>query len=138
LLPKFIVVLRCNLRDRRSLQLGLLTMFWLAGEAVVRCLKLPVPGGIMAMFIVLALLATGQVNPAYVRHGAHWFIAEMPLFFVPMVLAILDHKEFLGLLGLKIVGVIVGGTLIIMVVTALATDLCFRLMVVVESNRVRD
>jgi len=32
------------------------------------------------------------------KRGADWLIAEMLLFFVPAVLALLNHKEFIGLL----------------------------------------
>jgi putative effector of murein hydrolase LrgA (UPF0299 family) len=45
-----------------------------------------------------------------IRRGATWFISDMPLFFVPAVLAVLDHRELLGALGLKIVATILGST----------------------------
>ncbi len=38
----------------------------------------------------------------------------------------LDHREFLGLLGLKILIVILVGTATVMGVTALTVDLCYR------------
>jgi holin-like protein len=50
-------------------------------------------------------------------------ISDMPLFFVPAVLAVLDHRELLGAVGLKIVTTILGSTLAVMVVTALTVDL---------------
>jgi holin-like protein len=46
----------------------------------------------------------------------------MPLFFVPAVLAVLDHRELLGAVGLKIVATILGSTFAVMVVTALTVD----------------
>ena len=61
------------------------------------------------------------------RLGANWFLAEMLLFFIPAVPAVMDHREFLGLMGLKILGVILGGTIAVMAVTALTTDLAYRL-----------
>jgi holin-like protein len=51
----------------------------------------------------------------------------MLLFFVPAVLAVMDHREFLGLLGLKILSVILLGTVVVMSVTALVVDLGYRL-----------
>jgi len=51
----------------------------------------------------------------------------MLLFFVPAVLAVLDHREFLGLLGLKLLAVVLGGTLLVMGGTGLTVDLCCRL-----------
>ena len=60
------------------------------------------------------------------RRGANWFLADMLLFFIPAILAVLDHREFLGLLGLKILAVILTGTGIVMAVTALCVDLFYR------------
>jgi len=123
---------RLTLRSRhwlhhsRLLQIGLLFAFWFAGEALVRLAGLPLPGGILGMAMVLLLLASGRLSLFSMRRGAQWLLAEMLLFFVPAVLAILDHREFLGLLGLKIVVVILLGTLAVMGVTALTVDLCFR------------
>jgi holin-like protein len=52
----------------------------------------------------------------------------MLLFFVPAVLALLDHNELLGLMGLKILAVIIVSTIMVMSVTALTVDLCYRWM----------
>lgn len=107
-------------------QLAVLAAFWVAGEAFVRLVKLPVPGGIVGMVVVLTLLASGWLRPASVRRGASWLLAEMLLFFVPAVMAVLDHKELIGLDGLKIAAVILLGTVMVMGGTALAVDLCWR------------
>ncbi|MEP9347423.1 CidA/LrgA family protein [Xanthobacter sp. KR7-225] len=108
------------------LQIGLLAAFWVLGEGVVRISGLPLPGGIVGMVLVLGLLATKRVRPIAVRRGAGWLLAEMLLFFVPAVMAILDHRELMGLLGLKVAAVILAGTLAVMGGTALAVDLAWR------------
>jgi holin-like protein len=50
----------------------------------------------------------------------------MLLFFVPAVLALLDHRELMGMLGLKIFAIILISTTAVMCVTALTVDLCYR------------
>ncbi|UJX45284.1 CidA/LrgA family protein [Xanthobacter sp. YC-JY1] len=117
---------RLALHRSMLVQLGVLAGFWMAGEGVVRLVNLPVPGGIVGMVVVLALLASGWLRPASVRRGASWLLAEMLLFFVPAVMAVLDHKELIGLDGLKIAAVILLGTVTVMGGTALAVDLCWR------------
>ncbi|MEP9353456.1 CidA/LrgA family protein [Xanthobacter sp. KR7-65] len=119
--------MRAALQRSMLMQIALLAVFWGVGEAVVRVTGLPVPGGIVGMGVVLALLSTGWVRPASVRRGASWLLAEMLLFFVPAVMAVLDHKELIGFDGLKIGAVILLGTLVVMAGTALAVDLCLRL-----------
>jgi len=121
------ILWRRRCRSSRWFQILLILLFWLAGELIVRATGLALPGSVVGLFLVLALLAGGRLSVLTVRRGAHWFLAEMLLFFVPAVLAVLDHPEFLGLLGLKIITVIVVGTLLIMTVTAFVIDLGYRL-----------
>lgn len=124
--------MRIDLQDRPKLsrlaQILLLLAFWQAGEAIVRLAHLPIPGAIAGMLLVLALFASGKVGVASMQRGAEWFLAEMLLFFVPAMLAVLDHGEFIGIVGLKVLAVILVGTIIVMGVTAIAIDIGCRLM----------
>lgn len=108
------------------LQLGLVMALWLAGEVLVKVLSLPLPAGIIGLALLLWLLATRRLSLASVRSGAQWLLADMLLFFVPAALAVLDHHELLGLLGLKVLFVILVSTLSVMLVTALAVDRYYR------------
>ncbi len=119
---------RCRgfVRSNRLMQIGLLLAFWWLGDAVARATALPVPGGVIGMALVLVLLSTQRLSIRSLRRGADWFLGEMLLFFVPAVLAVLDHREFLGVLGLKILAVIVVGTTVVMAVTAVTVDVCYR------------
>ncbi|MDL2406756.1 CidA/LrgA family protein [Rhizobium calliandrae] len=131
--------MRIDLQNRPGLsrlaQIMLLVAFWQAGEEIARVTHASVPGPIVGMLLVLCLLATGKVGISSLRRGAEWFLAEMLLFFVPAVLAVLDHREFIGLIGLKIIAVILLGTIIVMSVTALAIDIGYRLMMRREGPR---
>lgn len=131
---KLFVVFRRTLRQQPILQVGLILTLWLAGQSLVRWSGLPIPAGIIGMILALVLLASGWLAPASLRQGANWLIAEMLLFFVPAVLAILDHREFLGIVGLKLLAAILMGTILVMVVTAVSVEVCFRLMHTSERN----
>jgi len=123
---------RC--RSSLLLQIFLILLFWLTGEVIARVTGLPIPGAIIGLLIVLALLGSKRLNVCTVRRGAQWFLAEMLLFFVPAVLAVLEHKELIGLLGLKILTVILLGTFIVMIVTAAVIDVCYCLSVTGKGN----
>ncbi len=99
---------------------------WLAGAALASLLGLPVPAGILGLALVLLLLSTGAMPLHAVKNGADWLLAQLLLFFVPALLAVLDHPEFLGLLGLKLLFVIVLGTLAVMLVTGMVVELATR------------
>lgn len=113
-------------RTSRALQIGVVAAFWLAGKTVVDVTGLPVPGGVVGMALALLMLSLGRIRLDSVKRGADWFLGEMLLFFVPVVLAVLNHHEFLGLLGVKLVAIIALSTVAVMAVTAITVDLCFR------------
>lgn len=122
---RFAVRSRYFLRNNYIAQMVFISVFWFFGEVIARIFHLPIPGAIIGLAIVLLLLATGCVSFFSMNRGANWLLAEMLLFFVPAVLALLDHHEFWGLLGLKILVVILISTLVVMTVTALTIEICW-------------
>ncbi len=98
-------------------QVALLVLFWLAGSVIVRVAHLPFPASVPGLALLLLLLSFGWLPQSLVGRGADWLLARMLVFFVPAVLAVLDHPEFLGLLGLKILFVLVASTVAVMLVT---------------------
>lgn len=100
--------------------------FWLLGEAVTRVLNIHLPGGIIGLGLLLALLAMRRLSTISMRRGTGWFLSEMLLFFVPAVLAVLDHPELFGLTGLKILFVILTSTALVMLATSYTVDRCWK------------
>lgn len=117
-----------RLRQSRLAQALILIVFWQLGNVLARATALPVPGAIWGLFLVLVLLGTGALRLPAVHRGATWFLGDMLLFFVPPVLAVLDHPELAGWLGLKLLVAIVAGTVVVMTVTALTVDACYRFL----------
>jgi holin-like protein len=114
------------LRRNRWLQAVALIGLWWCCQWLVRVLALPAPAGVVGMAVLLALLLSGRLPSAWVRRGATGFLDHMVLFFVPAFMALLNHRELLGLEGLKILTVILVSTLVVMVGTALVVELCMR------------
>jgi holin-like protein len=127
-----------RLRTHPLLQIAMLALFWLAGEAMVRMTGLAVPGGVVGLALAFALLACGVVRPSSLQHGANWLLGQMLLFFVPAVPAVMDHRELLGVTGAKILVVILAGTAAVMASTALTVELFHRLASRREGGDVHD
>ncbi len=104
-----------------------LVAIWAACEALVRVLHLDFPAGVLGMLLLLAALFLHWVRLPSLRHGAEWLMAEMLLFFIPTVPVLLDHPEYLGTLGAKLLFAIAAGTVLVMLATGLVVELCVRL-----------
>ncbi|GAB3629452.1 Holin-like protein CidA [Pandoraea terrae] len=107
-------------------QVALLTGIYLAADAASRHFNLPLPGGVLGLLAVIGLLMTGVLKADRIKRGADWFLAEMLLFFVPMVAAVMQYTDLLRHEGLQLLAVIGTGTALVMVSTALAVDLALR------------
>jgi holin-like protein len=111
---------------RLILQMSALSAIWLLGEGIVSRLHVPIPGSIVGMFLLLAVRLTGTVKRSALSSGAELLMREMLLFFIPAVLVVLNHREFFGWIGLKLLFAILLGTLVVMVSTAFTVDLWWR------------
>lgn len=103
-----------------------IVLVWLACDVAGRRLHCPIPGSLLAMAVVLALLLLGLVPAAGLRRGADWLLAEMLLFFIPAVMAVWQHLPLLRAQGGRILRVILLGTVLVMATTAALVDVVFR------------
>lgn len=61
----------------------LLLLFQFLGEALAAWLKLPMPGNVIGMALLLAALSTGVVKLSWLKAGSDLLLGHMALFFVP-------------------------------------------------------
>lgn len=121
-----LVPVRRWLRGSRLWQVLLIVGLWAGAEWLVQATHLPIPSGIVGMMILLLLLGRQWVAPQTVSKGAGWLLAEMLLFFVPAAMILMQNPQMFGLLGLKLLAIIVVGTILVMAATALTIDVLLR------------
>ena len=98
--------------------LALLLLFQAAGEALVLALKLPFPGPVVGLVLLLVGLRWPAVRePA--QADAELLLAHLSLLFVPVGVGVITHLELVSRHGLQLIAVIVLSTWIGMAVTAL-------------------
>ncbi len=102
--------------------MGLILLCLLAGTNIQHLINTSIPGSIIGMLILFALMATGLVPVDWVRPSANLFIRYMILLFVPISVGLMDHFDLLVNNALPILASAVGGTLIVLVVLALMLD----------------
>ncbi|WP_432723531.1 CidA/LrgA family protein [Jeongeupia wiesaeckerbachi] len=107
-------------------QLLLIFAVWFATDWLARVVHSPIPGSVIGLGVVLALLMTGLMPADAIRRGAEWLLAEMLLFFIPPCIAVVQFGTLFKAEGLPLIVVIGLGTLIVMAGTALVVDVVFR------------
>lgn len=114
-------------RGNRWIQVGALLVLSAGANGVTRAAGLPLPGSVVGLFILLALLLSGVVPVDWLNRGARGLLDHLMLFFVPAMLGLVDHPELLGPLGFKLLVAVLVGTAGVMISTALIVEAGFRL-----------
>lgn len=118
-------------------QIVLLSAIWLLADTAVRTFHLPLPANLTGMLLLLACILLGVVKVRWFSAGARWLLAEMLLFFVPAVVAVINYQDLLLQDGWRIMLVLVISTILVLGTTALVVDRVYRfeLMLARRSRR---
>ncbi|HDO1320169.1 CidA/LrgA family protein [Aeromonas veronii] len=108
-------------------QIVLLAAIWLLADIAVRTLHLPLPANLTGMLLLLACILLGVVKAEWFSAGARWLLAEMLLFFVPAVVAVVNYQDLLLQEGWRIMVVLLVSTTLVLGTTALVVDRVYRL-----------
>ena len=108
------------------LQLVLYVGLFIASDKLVGWLHLPLPANLVGMLLLLVLIMTRVIPLRWVKAGANWLLAEMLLFFVPAVVAVVNYSDLLRSEGWRICLVIGISTLLVLAATSLVVDRVYR------------
>ncbi|NVI82742.1 CidA/LrgA family protein [Janthinobacterium sp. BJB401] len=103
-------------------QVGVLIAAWWLSDAAASALHLPFSGGVVGLFVLVALLLAGWVRPAAIELGANWLLANMLLFFIPLVVSVVQFTQLLKSQGLMLFVNIGLGFASVMLVTAFTVE----------------
>jgi holin-like protein len=99
--------------------LATLLVFQAIGEVLSYALRLPVPGPVLGMVLLLALLLARPTLLARLRPTALELLKHLSLLFVPAGVGVMLHVARIGREWLPIVVALVASTALAIVVTAL-------------------
>lgn len=103
-------------------QVGLLTCAWWLADEAASALHLPFSGGVVGLFVLVALLLAGWVRPSAIALGANWLLANMLLFFIPLVVSVVQFTQLLKSQGLMLFVNIGLGFASVMLATAFTVE----------------
>src|SRR5471030_943455 len=119
------------------IQVVLYAVLYVIADRLVTLLHLPVPANIVGMLMLLLLIVFRVLPLKWVKEGSRWLLAEMLLFFVPAVVAVVNYAQLLMVEGWKIFVVIAVSTLLTMGITSLVVDRVYRLEQKLAARRAR-
>ena len=113
-------------RIQVPVQVALYAGLFILAQQLVDWWHLPLPANLVGMVLLLALIVCRVVPLNWVRAGSRWLLAEMLLFFVPAVVAVVNYAELLMVDGWRIFIVIAISTSLVLGATALVVDKVYR------------
>jgi holin-like protein len=117
--------------------LSLILLCQLAGEVIVRGLKLPMPGpvvGLLFLLLVLlardrfAILARGPLKDGGVESASRGLLANLSLLFVPAGVGVVQKLDLIAAHGIAIIAVLAVSVVITLLVTVATFLLASRLL----------
>jgi holin-like protein len=116
--------------------LGLIAT-WYAADRAAEWLHLPFSGGVVGLLLMAALLLGGVLRPSSIEHGADWLLSNMLLFFVPLVVSVVQFTGLLRSDGLRLCAAIGLGFICVLMATAFTVEWVCRLERRVRLRRLR-
>lgn len=88
----------------------------------------PLPGTVAGMIIMFILLVCGAVKIKQIEKTAGFFLKFLPLFFIPVIVNLLNEKETFQTYGFKLILIIIITTLITLTATGLTAKLMLHIL----------
>ncbi|CAH0117891.1 Holin-like protein CidA [Paenibacillus sp. CECT 9249] len=107
-------------------QLGLLTGLTLLGNVISDYFGLPIPGSIIGLGILFALLQLKWIRLEWIEQGADWLLSKLLLFFIPSVVGIVQYQQLIASSVLRLIMVIGLSTFAVMACTGLLAEFISR------------
>jgi len=102
-------------------QIALLSLISLFGTLVSVYFALPIPGSLIGMVTLFALLCTGIVKVEWFEQGATLLIGELLLFFIPSAIGIIQYTQLFGMTGALLLAVVIISIMAVLISTVGAT-----------------
>ena len=103
-------------------QVLLLIAIWYGADRAASWSGLPFSGGVVGLLLMVALLLSGVVRPVVVDRGADWLLSNMLLFFIPLVVSVVQFTSLLKSEGLRLFAAIGLGFITVLLVTAMTVE----------------
>jgi holin-like protein len=110
----------CRIGLRYAAQLALLYLLLVAGSAVSEILPLPLPGSLVGLLLLLALLGLGVIRLRDVEDTASILVQHLNLFFIPLVVGMVAWGGLIATRGVALAVCLVGSVVVGLIAAGVA------------------
>ncbi|KAB8129385.1 CidA/LrgA family protein [Gracilibacillus oryzae] len=104
------------------LQISVLFLFNLIGETIQSFFHLTIPGSIIGMLLFFVLLVTKVIPEKLIKDGIDLLIKDMPLFFIPVTVGVIEFLDFFKGKGSFILFITFISTMVVILTTSFIAD----------------
>ncbi|WP_018932575.1 CidA/LrgA family protein [Gracilibacillus lacisalsi] len=108
------------------LQISVLFLFYYIGEAIQSAFSLFIPGSIIGMLLFFALLTFKLIRVEWVADGIDLLIKDMPIFFVPVTVGVVQYLEFFYGKGSLMIPLVILSTFLTVGISSCITSLLLK------------
>lgn len=102
---------------RTIVQIGIIIIFYLLGEAIVKLTGLIIPGSIIGLVLLWLALFFKVFKVTYIQQGASFLLTFLTLFFIPSTVAVINYPELLTSSGALLIVAVIISTIFSLVFT---------------------
>jgi len=104
-------------------QFAIILVICFVGEAVHRFLRLPIPGSVIGMILLLLGLTSGIIKLEHIEETSEFLLNHLAFFFVPAGVGIISSLDVMKGNWIPIFVIIVISTIVVMVTTGITVQL---------------
>lgn len=98
-------------------QIGILAVYYLIGDFIVKATGLIIPGSIIGLVLLWLSLYFKILPTKFIQEGVSFLLAFLTLFFIPSTVAVINYPELLTKTGLLFMLAVIISTIFTLVVT---------------------
>ncbi len=109
---------RAGIFLRLVLQIGLVLGIYYLGLGLAYLVPVGIPGNLLGMLLLLALLLSGVLKPAFVNEACSFLLKYMSIFFLPAAVSLMGAQDVLNGVLVKFFLVCLVTTILVFAATA--------------------
>lgn len=104
------------------IQIGILYIFSTIGTWIQHYFDLFIPGSVIGLVLLFALLMTGIIRIHWIEEGARFMTSHLVLFFIPATVGFISYYYLFAGRGFVLVLITMVSTLLVMVISGMTSQ----------------